>query len=290
MKYKDFITEIKPLLEEARSLFNADQLHENPQFRKWRHKLTTKINTIDEQGYWVNCGVESRSFDIMTYSSVSKKERLDVYNRDLQDTINELETVIDDFNKYGDPKTPKKESAKVIKKDDSPHVEVARIGARQAIIVALITAVAAILGTVLSQPIWQQSPSTPHQWYISIKAVELLEKGRANEPSPPVRIIPIVNNQAYSYPSRTLWIRTESTSSGEDFPLPVFSGRVAVRFDAIIRRGEAFGNLTSQEVQSYTMQQLPVKGTYDLRAVTESQVRGEDGTTKVRVYYEINKK
>jgi hypothetical protein len=103
MNYTDFIDEIKPLLEEARTLFDLEQLHDDPAFRKWRHRLTTTITSIEEKNYWIDCDVASRSFDIFTYSFVSKKERTAAYNRDLQDTINELETIIDHFEKYGVP-------------------------------------------------------------------------------------------------------------------------------------------------------------------------------------------
>jgi hypothetical protein len=289
MNYADFIAELKPLVDEARSLFNDEQTHHSGRFRKWRHRLATTIDSIEQLGYSIDCNVASRVFDVMSYGSVSKLDRLEIYNRELQDTINELEIIIERFDKYGDPLVakPKTKPPSISNKDESPHVQVARIGARQAITVALITAIAAIVGTVLSQPIWQRSASSAPQWYISITKVELLTRGMANEPSPPVRIIPIVNNQAYSYPSRALWIRTEDSSPGEDFPLPQFSDRVAVRFDALIRRGETFGQLTSQEVQSYSLQQLPVKGVYDLLAVDEQIIKGGSNTTKVRVTYEI---
>lgn len=117
--------------------------------------------------------------------------------------------------------------------------------------------------------------------------MEILEKSAANEPSPPVRIIPIANNQAYSYPSRALWVRVEGSTPGEEFPLPSFSDRIAIRFDALVRRGDSFGQLSSQEVQSFTTQQLPAKDAYELDSIDAGFVRGGSGTTRLRVSYEI---
>jgi hypothetical protein len=169
----------------------------------------------------------------------------------------------------------------------SPQVEMAKIGAKQAIVVALITAVAAIIGTVLSQSVWRKAPPPQAQWYLAIDDVTILARSSTNEMSPPLRIIPIANGQAYSYPSRALWVAADSSISGEEFPLPLFSDRVAVRFDAFVRRGNSIGQLTSQELQSYSIQQLPVKGTYELDGIDDSFTRGLANTTKVRIAYEI---
>ena len=106
MNYAAFIEELRPLLVEARSLFNKVQIHQSPRFRKWRHQLTTTISIIGDQGYTVDCDVASRIFQVASYGSVSEAEQIAAYNRDLEDTINELEIIIEYFEKYGDPKKP----------------------------------------------------------------------------------------------------------------------------------------------------------------------------------------
>jgi hypothetical protein len=104
MNYSEFIDELRPLLDEARSLFDEDQTHQNPRFRKWRHQLTTTISIIEDQGYTVDCDIASRIFQVASYGSVSKAEQIAAYNRELQDTINEMKIIIEYFDKYGDPK------------------------------------------------------------------------------------------------------------------------------------------------------------------------------------------
>jgi len=104
MKYSDFIEEIKKSLDDANSLFNKEEIHFDSEFRKWREKITTAIETIEEQSYNINCNVRDRIFDIASYEDISKKDKIKKYNLDLQDTVNEIETIIDYFSKYGDPK------------------------------------------------------------------------------------------------------------------------------------------------------------------------------------------
>ena len=104
MNYSEFIDELKPLLEEARTLFDESDTHQNPRFRKWRHQLTTTIGIIENQGYWIDCGIESRIFQVASYGSVSNHEQVATYNQELQDTINELEIITQHFAKYGDPR------------------------------------------------------------------------------------------------------------------------------------------------------------------------------------------
>ena len=104
MDYKDFIEELRPLYTEARSLFGNEQTHQSHAFRKWRHRVTALISRIEEQGYSVDCNISSRIFDVPSYGSVSRAERIAAYDRELQDTLNELESLIEHFDKYGDPR------------------------------------------------------------------------------------------------------------------------------------------------------------------------------------------
>lgn len=64
--------------------------------------------TIEEAGYSVYCSIDTRQFDELGgYSyTPSLYERVEAFNRDLEDTITELETVISRFDKFGDPKAP----------------------------------------------------------------------------------------------------------------------------------------------------------------------------------------
>lgn len=101
MKYSDFIEEIRILFDGASTLFDKEEIDRDPAFRKWRHKLTAAIDAIKNQGYVIKCNVKRRRFTIGGYSH--KSDRIKRYNQDIQDTINELETIIKYFDNYGDP-------------------------------------------------------------------------------------------------------------------------------------------------------------------------------------------
>ncbi len=104
MEYKDFINELKVLSEEAKDLLNAEEYHVNPGFRKWRLKLTDLIGRINKYGYRFVCNVDKRTFG---GALPTENLKIKFFNMELQDTINELELIIDNFRKYGPPKTEK---------------------------------------------------------------------------------------------------------------------------------------------------------------------------------------
>lgn len=104
MKYDDFINEIRILLKEACALFDKEDVDRNPEFRKWRHSLTVAIDTIKNQNYDITCRVKRRAFTIHGDFSTQEACR-NRYNQDLQDTINELETIVKYFDNYGEAKS-----------------------------------------------------------------------------------------------------------------------------------------------------------------------------------------
>jgi hypothetical protein len=105
MEYAQFIAGIKALRDEGTQLFGREQLHEDRQFRKWRHELTDLISRISYQGYPINCQVSARSFDQHASPDThrDKKDRIAAYDRDLLDTINELDTLIKRYSELGAP-------------------------------------------------------------------------------------------------------------------------------------------------------------------------------------------
>lgn len=113
MTNEEYINELRGLVQIAKTLFNAADLHENAEFRKWRQKLTALIITAEERNYNVESDVISRDFDIfVAYGpQPTLKERTDAFNRDLQDTINELETIIEFSDKFSNSVTNEKSNA-----------------------------------------------------------------------------------------------------------------------------------------------------------------------------------
>lgn len=98
--YKEFVEELSPFIEEAEGLKRADRRDKDPNFRRWRHRVTELIIQIKEQGYSVSCPIYNRQFRGFG-DTLSKIEG---YVRDLNDTIIELETIVDHYDKYGVPK------------------------------------------------------------------------------------------------------------------------------------------------------------------------------------------
>lgn len=97
--YKEFAEGLVPYIKEAEGLKSASALDKDPNFRRWRHRVTELINQIELQGYRINCVIYNRDFGCYRGSSDDEK-----YVRDLDDTIIELETIFDNYCAYDVPK------------------------------------------------------------------------------------------------------------------------------------------------------------------------------------------
>ena len=115
--YKQFVKELPSLIEEAESLKPAARFDKDPQFRKWRHRVTELIKQIEDQGYLVNCNIKIRRF-----GPDRQRSPREGYVGDLADTMIELETIVDHYNKFG---APKQESS-TLKLIESGHVPTIR--------------------------------------------------------------------------------------------------------------------------------------------------------------------
>lgn len=108
--YKSFIEEITILVDEAKNFQIADRHYQSESFRKWKHKTADLINQIGRQRYSINSNLQMRQFHAGGYSLLSESEQQEIFNRDLADSINELNLVIEQYQKYGDPRATKKSS------------------------------------------------------------------------------------------------------------------------------------------------------------------------------------
>ena len=97
--YKEFAEGLLPYIKEAEGLKSASALDKDPNFRRWRHRVTELINQIELQGYRINCTIYNRQFGC--YRGISDEEE---YAREINDTIIELETIFDNYCAYGVPK------------------------------------------------------------------------------------------------------------------------------------------------------------------------------------------
>ena len=103
--YVAFIDELKPLIEQAKSFDIHDRQHDSDAFRGWRHHVSRLCTRISRSHVDSDTGLDHRQFRVMSYGSVSQKDKTAAFNRDMQDTLVELQHIVDQYQKYGEPKT-----------------------------------------------------------------------------------------------------------------------------------------------------------------------------------------
>lgn len=163
------------------------------------------------------------------------------------------------------------------KNPDNPTLEVARITARQAIVVALITSLAGVVGAVIGYFANQHGQSTPVAFHrISFDGVTFPEQGAYA-----VRLVADVNGQAYSYPSRTVWADLGPTMPKEEFPL-LPAAEYRVHFQAYLR----LPNGDVEMLQSQPLQLAPpgIDLEYDLFPVDKGFTRGVSPALSIKYH------
>src|ERR1019366_6027221 len=98
--YRGFVKELEPLVEEARTLRNAKDLHEDRKFRKWRNYVTQLFDQIVQQDYLITCRIKRRSFGNCLGTPDALKAS---YQQEIDDTIIELEFIIENYKSHGEP-------------------------------------------------------------------------------------------------------------------------------------------------------------------------------------------
>lgn len=168
------------------------------------------------------------------------------------------------------PKTPKKEAT---------DVRIANISARQAILVALITAIAGLIGSFISYS--QGLRHSPSHRYLKIASLDSrFTKGA-------VRIVADVNGQPYSYPSRAVWADLGHEQPSEAFLLPPDQSEIIVHFSAFFR--DASGEvrqLTSADSARIAASALPIVDKVSLYGIKVATFSGT-GDSPLVINYEI---
>jgi len=153
---------------------------------------------------------------------------------------------------------------------EAKEVQVARINARQAIMVALISAATGIMATVLGTGMLWRDPEpeviaaeVPVQHWLTIMEVGFFDQAWGDVIDG-VRTVVEVNGRAISYPTRVLTAEPGPGMSEETFVLES-SDEYGVRVEvlAVSVDGEVW-RYVSQEVDVFGVSQLPVEATYDL--------------------------
>lgn len=103
--YRSFVHELSVLHNAFSDPPANHRSFDSPEFRRWRHEFGTLIDQIEVVGYEISCNLSRRQFRVLSmYGSVSQREQRDAFDRDLADTLVEIETIIKRYDKYGDPK------------------------------------------------------------------------------------------------------------------------------------------------------------------------------------------
>ncbi len=97
--YAAFVSELGLLIPDGQ-LFPYDVRNgTHPVFRKWKLRLEDCLRRMDDLGYAVNCGVSTRAFAATGFYEDSDA----AFESDMVATLQELELIVENFSRYGDP-------------------------------------------------------------------------------------------------------------------------------------------------------------------------------------------
>lgn len=103
--YHAFIEELRILHGAFRDPPHNHRTASSLEFKQWKHELVTLIDEVQSLGYEIQCGVALRAFRVAsTYYPVPNREQLAAFDRDLEDTNLEIQTILKRYESYGDPK------------------------------------------------------------------------------------------------------------------------------------------------------------------------------------------
>lgn len=100
--YSAFIEELRESRDVAENFTEAQQHHESNVFKVWKHDLVQLINKARKLGYTVSCNVEVRTF-YNRFASGNPYPNPQ-FLQHLHETWIEIDHLVRDFEKYGDPK------------------------------------------------------------------------------------------------------------------------------------------------------------------------------------------
>lgn len=102
--YAAFINELTVLRDSFANPPLNHRTHDSLEFKQWRHQVSDLIERIESTGYDINCRIGQRRFRVMSYGSITPREQQETFNNAHAETMIELNTIINNFEKYGDPK------------------------------------------------------------------------------------------------------------------------------------------------------------------------------------------
>ena len=98
--YDAFVAEIERMSAEALLFSWEDRNTSSHAFRKWRLRLEDLLRRVHHLGYTTTCDLSNRTF----VAFMGEHEDSDaVFEEELTDTLQELDLIVENFSKYGDP-------------------------------------------------------------------------------------------------------------------------------------------------------------------------------------------
>ena len=105
LTYPLFIDEVRALRADIDNLRTEPNMARSVAFKKWNHALCMLVSSIRKNGYRsTGCYVESRDFELD--NAYIRHDPTKLFNDELDNTMIELDNVISNYEKYGDPKPP----------------------------------------------------------------------------------------------------------------------------------------------------------------------------------------
>lgn len=102
--YAAFINELTVLRDSFANPPLNHRTHDSLEFKQWRHQIGDLIERIESRGYDINCRIGQRRFRVMSYGAISPRELQKAFDNAHAETMIELNTIISNFEKYGDPR------------------------------------------------------------------------------------------------------------------------------------------------------------------------------------------
>jgi hypothetical protein len=116
--YAAFIDELKPLIDQVKHFQPSDRRHDSQAFKTWQHKVSSLCSRIDRSHVDSTCGLDHRQFRVMSYGTKTSLQEMTAFDRDMRDTITELEHIVQQYEKYGEPMMKNTAAARAMKPAD----------------------------------------------------------------------------------------------------------------------------------------------------------------------------
>lgn len=100
--YEVFIDELRVLYRDPEGFSLQDATAQSGTFRRWKRKVEDALERVEALGYHPKLGIRTRMFDVMYSGS-----RDAAFLHDMTETLQEIEILVEGFDKYGSPKNPK---------------------------------------------------------------------------------------------------------------------------------------------------------------------------------------